>query len=206
MLSGDADGGRLMIGGRAVDRGMLEARAIGHCRLEECQSRCCSGGVYIHTRQVDDILAHQDLIIPHLPPDRRDPSTWFDGVIEPDDDYPEAGPCMGTNVVQDPTHISGQTCVFLTANRRCALQTAGIAAGEHPWRFKPFYCALHPLALEQGVLLLVEDSEIYMAGGNCQRAGSDGLIPIYQLFDVETKLVLGEDGYAELAALAQARR
>src|ERR1700694_41117 len=168
-MSSEDESEPLMIGGRAVDRGLLEARAIGRCRLEECQSRCCSGGVYIHTTQVDDILAHQDLIIPHLPPDRQDPSRWFDGLIEPDQDYPEAGPCMGTTVVDDPTHPAGATCIFLTADRRCALQTAGIAAGEHPWRFKPFYCALHPLGIEKGRLLLVEQSEIYQEGGNCQR-------------------------------------
>ena len=160
--------------------------------------RCCAGGVYIHTRQVEDILAHQDLIIPHLAPERQDPSLWFDNVIEPDDDYPEAGDCMGTNVVDDPSHPAGRTCIFLM-NARCALQTASIAAGEHPWRFKPFYCALHPLGLEKSELVLVEDSEIYKEGGSCQRPRDDGmLIPLYQLFDVETKLALGEDGYAEL--------
>jgi len=205
MLTSEADVKPLMIGGRAVDPRLLEARAIGRCRLEECQSRCCSGGVYIHTTQVDDILAHQDLIIPHLPPDRQDPSQWFDGLIEPDEDYPEAGDCMGTTVVDDPTHPAGTTCIFLTADRRCALQTAGIAAGEHPWRFKPYYCALHPLGLTKGELMLVEESEIYKEGGNCQRASEEGLIPIYQLFDVEAKLALGDAGYAQLEATARGR-
>jgi hypothetical protein len=200
----DTDTEPLMIGGRAVDRGMLEARANSRCRLEECQSYCCSGGVYIHTRQVDDILAHKDMIIPHLPPDRQDPSLWFDGKIEPDEDYPEGGPCMGTSVVKDETHPAGQTCIFLTADRRCALQTAGIAAGEHPWRFKPFYCALHPLEIIEGALKLADDNELYQEGGSCQRASGE-VIPLYQLFDVETKLVLGEAGYAQLAALAQGK-
>ncbi len=202
MLPSEADVEPLMIGGRAVDPRLLESRAIGRCRLEECQGRCCAGGVYIHTSQVDDLLAHQALIIPHLPPERQDPRQWFDGVIEPDEDYPEAGHCMGTNVVTDPTHIAGATCIFLV-HHRCALQAASIAAGEHPWRFKPFYCALHPLGLEKGQLALVEDSDIYKDGGNCQRASGDGAIPLYQLFEVETKLVLGEDGYAQLQAIAQ---
>ncbi len=203
MTTNDADIEPLMIDGRAVSRRLLEARPSTRCRVEECQSYCCSGGVYIHTSQVDDILAHQHMITPHLPPERRDPSRWFDGVVEPDEDYPEAGPCMGTSVVDDPTHPAGQTCIFLTAGRRCALQAAGLAAGEHAWRFKPFYCALHPLEIIAGELQLAEDNDIYLEGGSCQRPSGNGAIPLYQLFDVEIKLALGDQGYAQLAALAQ---
>jgi hypothetical protein len=205
MLPGEAAIEPLMIKGRAVDRGMLKSRAASRCRLEDCQSYCCSGGVYIHTRQVEDLLAHQALIIPHLPPERQDPALWFDNKIEPDEDYPEAGDCMGTSVVPDPTHPAGATCIFLTSNRRCALQTASIAAGEDPWRFKPFYCALHPLEIIDGELKLAEDNELYQEGGHCQRPDYSRLIPLYQLFDVETKLVLGDEGYAELDRIARGK-
>jgi hypothetical protein len=195
-----------MINGWPVDPRLGERRALARCQLDECQSMCCNGGVWIHTRQADDILAHQDLIIPHMPPDRRDPSQWFDGTDELDSDWPEAGNATGTNVVTDPTHPAGQTCIFLNAERLCALQAAGIAAGEHPWRFKPFYCALHPLGLDGGHLMLVEGSEVYQEGGSCSRPSGE-LIPLYQLFDSETKLVLGEEGYAALArALGNGRQ
>jgi hypothetical protein len=193
----------LMIGGRAVDPRLLEARPMRRCQVETCQSYCCSGGVWIHTRQVDDLLAHQDLIIPHLPPERRDPAQWFDGVVELDTDNPEAGTCTGTNVVPDPTHPAGQTCIFLLANRRCALQAAAIAQGEHPWRFKPFYCCLHPLVLSEGRLVYEDTSEICLEGGHCSAYDPDNVIPLYALFDVETRLVLGDEGFAALDALAQ---
>ena len=203
-MTNDDDNEGLMIGGRAVMRDMLETRELDRCRVEECQSYCCSGGVWIHTTQVEDILAHQHLVLPHLPPERRDPSKWFDGTLEPDTDYPEAGDCTGTSTVEDLTHPAGHTCIFLRPeDRRCALQAAGIANGEHPWRYKPFYCALHPLTLEEGVLGLAEGSEMYASGGNCNRANPGVPIPIYQLFDVETKLVLGEAGYAELEKLSR---
>jgi hypothetical protein len=194
----------LMIAGWPVSPVLLEERPLRRCQLEECQSYCCNGGVWIHTRQVADILAHQELIKPHLPPERRDPSLWFDGEEELDIDWPAAGNATGTAVVADPTHPAGTTCIFLKPDRLCALQAAGIAAGEHPWRFKPFYCALHPLGLDGGQLVLVEGSEVYVAGGDCSRPAADGtLIPVYALFDVETKLVLGEDGFAALEAQAK---
>ena len=198
----DDDSEPLLIAGRPVSRTLFESREIRRCGVDECQSYCCMGGVYIHTSQVKDILDNQALILPHLAPDRQDPGRWFDGVEEPDNDYPEAGPCMSTTVVPDPTHLAGQTCIFLDPERRCSLQKAGIANGEHPWRFKPFYCALHPLVLSKGELVLAEDDELYKEGGSCNRPNPGQFVPLYRLFDVETKLVLGEGGYAELAAMA----
>lgn len=199
-----ADEEPLIINGRRVSRGLLAARPMRRCELVECQSYCCSGGVYIHTRQADDILAHQELIQPHLPPERRDPALWFAGDEGLDTDWPEAGHATATTVVPDPTHPAGQTCIFLLPESRwCALQTAGIASGQHPWRFKPFYCALHPLGLDDGVLQLVEQSEMYLDGGSCNRSTDGSLIPVYRLFEPEVKLVLGEEGYAELDTLAR---
>ncbi|MGQ0602533.1 MAG: hypothetical protein ACT4QE_12670, partial [Anaerolineales bacterium] len=63
----------LNINGHLIDSHLLEARPIRRCQIEECQSHCCTGGVYISVQQVEDILAHAALIQPHLPEDRRDP-------------------------------------------------------------------------------------------------------------------------------------
>ena len=200
-MTTEAEAEPLMINGKAVDPGLLEARALGRCRLAECQSYCCSGGVWIHLRQAEDILAHQDLVLAQMPADRQDPSQWFDGTDEPDDDYPEAGRCTGTAVVTDATHPAGQTCIFLRPDRLCALQATGMSNGEHPWRYKPFYCALHPLVLEDGRLTLADDSEMYLEGGHCSRPEPGGMIPLYELYDVETKLVVGEAGWEALRAM-----
>jgi hypothetical protein len=193
----------LLINGIAVDSRLLEARPIRRCSIEECDARCCTGGVFVDTRQADDILAHTALIQPHLPQERRDPALWFDGLIEPDDDHPTGGSVTSTSVFPDATHPVGESCVFLRPDRKCALQVAGLAAGEHPWRFKPFYCALHPLVYDKKRLVLSEHSPIYQAGGSCHRPEADGAVPVYQLFAVELKLALGEVGYTELAALAE---
>jgi len=193
----------LIVKGVRIDAELLEVRAMRRCLTEECQSHCCTGGVYLSTRQAADILAHAHLIQPHLPEERRDPALWFDGQVEPDEDHPEGGEVTGTCVVPDPTHPAGQACLFLRPDRRCALQAAGLAAGEHPWRFKPFYCALHPLVYVDKRLVLSEDSEIYLEGGSCSRPHEAAPIALYKLFDVELKLVLGEDGYAELERLAE---
>ncbi len=191
----------LIINGTAVDRRLLEARSIRRCQLDECQSHCCGGGVYISVEQVADILAHAEQIKPHLPEARRDATQWFDGLVVPDEDHPAGGQTMSTNVLDDPTHPSGTCCVFLRPDRKCALQATGLAAGEHPWRFKPFYCALHPLVFDKHILMLAEESEMYLEGGSCNRPAREDTIPLYRLFDMEMKLVLGEAGYAVLRNL-----
>jgi hypothetical protein len=196
----------LIIDGLAVDAGLLEARPVRRCAIDECQAHCCTGGVYIDVRQAEDVLAHRHLVQPHLAEARRDPALWFDGSSEPDGDHPDGGTVTGTTVLPDPTHPAGEACVFLRPDRKCALQVAGLAAGEHPWRFKPFYCAFHPLVYVDKRIVLSEDSELYLEGGSCNRPDPDELVPLYELFDLELKLALGEAGYAELERQARARR
>lgn len=196
----------LIINGIRVDAHLLEARPIRRCAPDDCQSYCCTGGVYVSVEQAADLLAHQHLIQPHLPPERRDPALWFDGTAEPDDDHPAGGMVTGTRVLPDPSHPVGEGCVFLRPDRLCALQAAGLAAGLHPWRFKPFYCALHPLVYVEKRVVLSEASEMYLEGGSCNRPAPGRPIPLYELFDAELTLALGEAGYAELRALAAARR
>jgi hypothetical protein len=69
----------------------------------------------------------------------------------------------------------------------------------------PSDCAMHPLTIDEGVFGLAEDSEMYVSGGTCNRPNPGKLIPVFELFDVETKLVLGEAGYAELAEMLKRR-
>jgi len=194
----------LIINGVAVDRALLEARPWRRCELVECQAHCCGGGVAINVTQAEDILAHKDLILPHLPPDadRRDFETWFVGPLEPEHDHPAGGMLTNTRVIPDPTHPAGTTCIFLRPDRKCALQAAGIAAGEHPWRFKPLYCAMHPVTFVRRVVRLDDDNPLYTAGGDCQRPAPEAPIPVYQLFEAEVKLALGEAGYGALGEMA----
>ena len=53
------------------------------------------------------------------------------------------------------------------------------------------------------VVRLDNDNPLYTAGGDCQRPAPEAPIPVYQLFEAEVKLALGEAGYAELEAGAR---
>lgn len=175
---------------------LFEPYPIERCRLDECKAYCCSGGVYISVAQAEDIRAHAALIQPHLVPERQDPACWFDDRIEDDPENPAYSPVMGTQILPDPTHPVGQSCAFLRPDHKCGLQVAGVAAGEHPWRFKPFYCRLYPLEFNRGVLGLAEENEMYQDGGKCHRPAAQAA-PLCHTFDMELQLVLGEAGYQE---------
>ncbi len=186
-----------------VDRVLLEKRPIGRCVMEQCQASCCTAGVWVFSTEVVDIRRHTDLIRPHLSPERRDPAGWFDGVVQNEPDHPLGGTAEGTVVLPDATHPAGRSCVFLRQDRQCALQAAGLAAGEHPWRFKPFWCALHPLEFDAGVLQLADSNPVFQSGGSCSRPQPDP-VPVYRLFEDEVTLALGPAGFAELDAIARA--
>ena len=194
----------ITVRGIPVDSKLLESRAVGRCDLAQCQAHCCSCGVYMNIAEATKILDHQDLIFPHLPAERHDTATWIDWTTEPDTDHPAGGTLVGTQVVQDPTHPAGQTCVFLRPDRKCALQVASIAAGQSPWHLKPFYCALFPLVFHQRELILDDENEVFLEGGTCMRPAPGESVPMFRLFELELKHALGEEGYQELATRARA--
>ncbi len=196
------DGEPLLINGKHIQRKLLETRRTQRCLTAECQSYCCSGGVWVDLAERDKILANAAQVKPYLPPERRDESKWFDGVQEDDVDFP-SGRGEGTAVVDDLTHKAGYTCIFLRPeDRYCALQFSSIVRGEHPWTLKPFYCALHPITTEGDSVELDDENEIYAEGGHCQRVTSAPM-PLYITFEGELRLVLGDSGYEELKRVAE---
>jgi hypothetical protein len=144
------------------------------------------------------ILAQAERIGAQMPATLRDPQVWFDGGIDQDNFI--GGEIYHTNVLPDRGHYGGTACVFLREDFKCALQCAGDAAGLHPWRFKPYYCILHPLDLdEEGRISLDETGELLGEEGSCLRP-ADEEIPLLELFAAELEALADE------AALREARR
>lgn len=180
-----------------IDPKLWESRPTQRCDIAECQAWCCTGGVWVDFGERDRILANAEKIKPFLPPDRQDATCWFDGQYDEDDDYP-TGRGEGTSVVADPTHPVGNTCIFLRPeNRYCAIQSASMAAGDHPWTLKPFYCILHPITIEDNLIQLDDENEIYIEGGHCQRPAF-GPKRLYEVFAEELEFVLKREGLEEL--------
>jgi hypothetical protein len=149
---------------------LFESTRLRRCRLEECRAACCLHGVWVDPLEKEDILRHAKAIIPFLPGGRRDPKDWFGEEREADDLLP-SGYAVASAVVPNPAHYGGTECVFLRPDGLCSLQAAAGAGGEHPWRWKPFHCIIHPITTEDGAFTIASDEELLAEEGSCFRAG-----------------------------------
>ena len=184
-----------------VDPRMLRSEPLRRCKLEECQGACCVFGVWVDLREVDDILHHTSLIIPHMPLESRNPGEWF-VPVEDKDHLSPTGKVNHTAVENHPEHYGGTACIFWRGDAKCALQVAAIHNNFHPWRFKPFYCILHPLDQdEHGRITLDQSEELASEPGSCLRS-SETSIPLLDTFAQELRYLLGEKMYAELRLAA----
>jgi hypothetical protein len=182
---------------KRINPRLLKSEPLRRCTLGECRAACCLYGVWIDRNEAQDILANADLISPHMEPENREPGDWFDGREEPDE-HSISGRTVHSTVLPDPQHYGETACVFLRKDHLCALQVAANANGLHPWRFKPFYCILHPLDLdEQGRMTLDETDLMLAEPGSCLRP-ADQPIPLVHTFEPELRYLLGEKGYLKL--------
>jgi hypothetical protein len=176
---------------------LYQTEPLRRCELHECRAACCLHGVWVDALEVKELLANASLIKPHLPPDRQDPEKWFAGREEPDD-HSLSGRVIHTTVLSDPGHYGGTSCIFLRQDFKCALQVASEASGYHPWRFKPFYCILHPLDLDKkGRITLDKTQALLEEPASCLRP-ADKPIPLAQTFAPELKYLLGDRAYQQL--------
>lgn len=167
------------------------------CTLGECHAACCLYGVWIDKNEAHDILSHASEIAPHLEEENRDPDDWFDGREEPDE-HAISGWTVHSTVLPDPAHYGETACIFLRKDHLCALQVAANANGLHPWRYKPFYCILHPLDLdEQGRITLDETAVLLDEPGSCLRPAAQP-IPLIETFKEELRYLLGATAYRRL--------
>jgi hypothetical protein len=166
------------------------------CSMRNCNGRCCSEGVLLDPADKEKILAHTEIIQRYLEPGmERDPGKWFDGVVEPDMDFP-SGFCEGTAA-------AGHGCVFLDSRGLCTLQKTAMGEGMHKFALKPFYCVAYPLTLERGTLT-IEDAD-FVSRPACCSAVDNGHQSVLEVCHEELEFMLGAEGVEELQEKLRAR-
>lgn len=156
---------------------MQDQEPIQHCGWPNCAAACCIYGAWVELPLVTEILENAASFSAHLPEVQQNPGAWFSEMIEEDPHAP-GGAVRHTMTLPDENHYGGQACIFLRPDHKCALQVAGEANGEHPWRYKPFYCILHPLMLDdQGRITLDAAAEMVDEQGSCVRRAKHKVVP-----------------------------
>lgn len=184
---------------------MFDSEPLQRCCLKECKGACCVFGVWVDPREMEDILSNAKKIIPFMAEASRNPGEWFVPVEDTDKRSP-SGKVIHTAVEPAPWHYGETACVFCREDGKCSLQLAAVAHNLHPWRFKPFYCILHPIDLDNEGRFTVDTLEALLTEqGSCLRK-ADRPIPLIETFAPELEYLLGEKGYRamlEIAALSK---
>ena len=185
-----------------VNPRLLAVEALQRCALGERKGACCVFGVWVDLGEMEDIMQHAALILPHMPEDARNPGEWF-APVEWNDNRSPSGKVIHTAVENRPDHYGQTACIFCLSDGKCALQVAADANGFHPWRFKPFFCILHPLDLDDKGRITLDSLENMMSeAGSCVRP-ADAAQPLLDTFEPELRYLMGENIYAALKELAE---
>ncbi len=190
----------VIINGLKIHPELLEVVESERCVLHECKGACCSGGVWLDADDLKPLVPYVETIQANLPAERRDPNTWF-SAPEPDEDTP-SGVKIGTNTVDDPVRPGITCCVFLRPDRLCALQVTSRQLGLPGLGLKPFFCALYPVYVENGEVIIDHETEEDFDGANCRRFCATKQ-PLFEVFRAEMILLLSEDGYQDLQLLSR---
>lgn len=184
---------------------MFDSEPLKRCCLEECTGACCVFGVWIDPREVQDIIANAALIMPIMPESLRNPGEWF-VPVEDNDEHSPSGKVLHTAVENAPWHHGETACIFCLRDGKCALQVAAVANQLHPWRFKPYYCILHPIDQDEQGRFTVDTVDALLAEkGSCLRAAEQST-PLIEIFAPELEYLLGDKAYKEMLVVAAEKR
>jgi hypothetical protein len=183
---------------------LYDSEPMQRCRLHQCKAACCLYGVWVDLKEKEELLANAAVISPFMRLGYADPITWFNDETDADEFSPSKQVHHST-VLEDKAHYGGTSCVFLRSDSKCALQVAADANGLHSWHFKPFYCILHPLDLDEQGRITLDDTELLLdEPGSCLRP-SKTLIPLAETFEPELAHFLGVEKYRRILEEARTR-
>ena len=183
------------IKGLTMDESLFQTSRGERCVLSECRAACCQNGAWMDEGHAEKIMRYKAQIKALLPEDRHDHHQWFDEERE-DHDFP-SGVGLSCVSVEDPNDASRGACVFLMTNYHCSLQTLSEELKLGYPGLKPIDCALYPILRSGGNLALDRWSPEALEGADCQREKAPAR-PIDEVFEVELRLALGDDGLIEL--------
>ncbi len=169
---------------KRVSPQLQKSEKAERCNFPECKAACCVYGTWVDIVHAEKILDHAEIIQPYLLEEHRQPKLWFKEKEEKDP-HVLSGKVIPTSVVPDSEHYGGSACIFLRGDYKCALQVAGEENNFHPWHFKPFYCILHPLEMDDQNQITLDEIHLLVAEQASCLILADKEIPLQSTFAEE---------------------
>ncbi|MFA5834810.1 MAG: DUF3109 family protein [Bacteroidota bacterium] len=180
----------LTIGKYKIDPVLFEKGFSKGCGPYQCETTCCSSGVFLDPSDRDVIIEHKDEVKLKMDETQTtNDAVWFDNRIEEDADFP-SGHAVGTEVFNNK-------CVFLRKDGRCSVQLVSAEKYNDPWKIKPYYCVAFPIVVDGGILTYDD----YQDGKTqCCTIVRDTDATLVDSCKAELEYVLGKEGYQQLKA------
>ncbi len=180
---------KITIGKYAIDPVLFEKGFTKGCGPYQCETTCCSSGVFLDPKDRDVILEHKEEVKQQMDETQTEnESVWFDNKPVDDIDFP-SGYAVGTEVFNDK-------CVFLRKDGRCSVQLVSAEKYGDPWKIKPYFCIAFPISVENGMLTFDD----YQQGKTeCCSIVRDTDATLIDSCKAELEFVLGKEGYQQLA-------
>lgn len=185
----------LYVGKYKIDPTLFEKGFTKGCGPYQCETTCCSSGVFLDPSDRDVILEHKEEVKLQMDETQTtNENVWFDNTREEDTDFP-SGYAVGTEVYNNK-------CVFLRKDGRCSVQLVSAEKYNDPWKIKPYFCIAFPISVDNGVLTFDD----YQQGktGCCTIVGNSEST-LVDSCRAELEFVLGKEGYNELKNIQQSK-
>lgn len=178
----------LRIGKYKIDPLLFEKGFSKGCGPYQCETTCCSSGVFLDPSDRDVILQHMEEVKSAMDETQTtNDALWFDNTREEDLDFPSRY-AVGTEVFNDK-------CVFLRKDGRCSVQVVSAEKYNDPWKIKPYFCIAFPISVENGMLTFDD----YQQGKTqCCTIVGDTDATLVDSCKAELEFVLGKEGYEQL--------
>ena len=175
-----------------IDPVLFEPGFARQCDTRRCGGACCQVGVWVDVAHRDLILAHAARVRRTMDPGQEhDPTRWFGDAELDDPDFPS-----GRAV---DTLVRAGGCVFLNGAGRCVLQMASLGEERGELDLKPFFCAVFPLVVADGVVTFEDE---FPDHPQCCSPSPGGELSPLEAFGSELRYVVGESAADELRRLA----
>ena len=178
----------LTIGKYRIDPVLFQKGFSKGCGPYQCETTCCSSGVFLDPKDRDIILAHKEEVKAQMDETQTtNDAVWFDNREEADQDFP-SGISVSTDTFNDK-------CVFLRKDGRCSVQLVSAEKYNDPWKIKPFFCVAFPIVLEHGLLTYDDYQDGKTQCCSIVHQTDETLVDSCK---AELEYVLGKEGYQEL--------